>query len=216
MKAIFGLALALMTASANAAVIFEADFTQNVGIDHTTTGNVLESSPQSGANFTIGYTGTPASDTTRNFFETDGDSLISSDFGGDHFMFTDIIDVSGWNEVDIDILADFVGIDSFNNSPTEFIEYYYTLDAGAEMQFFFFTDDPNGTDLNGSTTVDVTGISNLVVGLNANVNGAGDGFDMTSLTVDGTVPAVTIPEPNTAALILLSGLLGGALRSRLG
>lgn len=192
-----------------ASVIYQADFSQIVSIDHTSTGNALEPSPQFGANFSIGYPSPPSSDTTRNFFETDGGSLISSDFGGAHFMKSFDIDVSGWDEITIDILADFVGTDSFNNSPTEFIEYFFTQDNGAENPFFHFTDDPNGPNLNASTTVDVTAVSTLAVGLNAWVDGAGDGFDMTSLVVEGTIAA--IPEPSALALVGL-GALGTLVR----
>jgi hypothetical protein len=215
MRIFVSLALVFLASYATAApLLYEADFSQVVSIDHTNDGsNPIESSPQAGANFTIGYTGSPASDTTRNFFETDGDSLISSDFGGDHFMRSASIDVRDWNEVVIDILADFVGVDSFNNSPQEFIEYIFALDGGAENQFFFFTDDPNGSDLNASTIVDVTGVSALTVGLNANVNGAGDGFDMTSLIVKGTNAVGAAPVPSTLALFLLGAFMG-VLRAR--
>ena len=191
-------------ASAQADILYQADFSQFVQIDHDTVGNVLEPSGQVGANFTIGYPTTPSSDTTRNFFETTGASLISSDFGGDHWFLSDTIDVSGWNEVDIDILCDFVGTDSFNNSPTEYIEYVYTLDGGGAQQFFYFTDDPNGSNLNASTTVDVTGFSTMTLGINANADGAGDGWELTSGIVDGTVP---VPEPASLALVAFGALV---------
>jgi len=204
------LAATALTGAASAVTLYDADFATSVSIDHTSNGNALEPSPQAGGNFSIATPAPPASDTTRNFFETTGTSLISSDFGGDHFMDSVTIDVSAWNEVSVDVLGDFVGSDSFNNSPTEFIEYVYTLDGGADQQFFFFTDDPNGPDLNASTLVDVTGISDLTVGINANANGAGDGFEITSYTVEGTV---LVPEPASLAL-LAAGLGVAGLRRR--
>jgi len=203
------IALAGAAVAANASVIYDADFSQFVGIDHTSNGNALEASGQQGANFTIGYPSNPSSDTTRNFFETTGTSLISSDFGGDHFMFTDDIDVSGWNEISIDMLADFVGSASFNNSPTEFISYSYSLDGGSQQEFFSFTDDPNGPDLNASTVVDVSSASSLVVRIDANANGAGDGWELTQLEVNGTV---AVPAPGSVALVGLAGLAAAGRR----
>lgn len=203
--------LALSAAVANASVIYDADFvSQNVSIDHDTGGNSLETSPQAGANFEIGYPSPPSSDTTRNYLETDGGNLDSSDFGGDHYFQTDIIDVSGWNEVEIDIICNFVGSDSFNNSPTEFIQYVYTLDGGSDQQFFYFTDDPNGSDLNASETVDVTNVLELVVRINANANGSGDGWSLSSAKVTGTV----VPEPATMVLLGLGGVAALIRRRR--
>lgn len=194
----------LITGPATANLLYDADFGPFVSIDHTTTGNALESSPRNGANFTLSYPSPPSSDTTRNFFETTGTTLISSDFGGDHRFESFDIDVSAWDEVSVDVLGDFVGTDSFNNSPTEFIQYFYTLDAGPDTQFFFFTDNPNGPDLNASTLIDVTGIDTLTVGINANANGSGDGFEISSYTVTGTIE---VPEPASLALLGLGGLL---------
>ena len=208
MKKLAILAALAVAAAAQAAPLYSADFSQIVVIDHTSNGNALESSPQAGANFIIGYPSNPASDTSLNFFQTDGDSLISSDFGGDHFMISDSIDVSGWDEVSVDFLADFVGTDSFNNSPTEYIQYFFTLDGGSQQQFYYFTGTPNASNLNASTLVDVTGISSMTIGLNANVNGGGDGFDLTSATVTGTI---AVPEPTSPVLTVLAGL---AIRRR--
>lgn len=205
MKTVMTVAAVAALTGAASAQLYTADFSSGLSIDHTSNGNAIESSPQSGSNnFIIGYPTVPSSDTTRNFFETTGSSLISSDFGGDHFMLTDSIDVSGWNEVSIDMLADFVGTDSFNNSPTEFISYSYVLDGGSPVEFFSFTDDPNGPDLNAFELVDVTGINSLEIRIDANANGSGDGWELTQLVVEGTV----VPAPGAIALAGLAGFAG--------
>ena len=164
-------------------LFYRADFSQKTSIDHETPGNPLEPSPQAGANFQIGYPLPPASDSTRNYLETTGDSLISSDFGGEHFFFTDSIDVSTADSVTVGIVNAFVGTNSFNDVGSEFIRYVYGLDSGPLQQFFSWTGAPNGPDLDASTTIDTSGASSLVVGVIANVDGEGDGWEMSSVTV---------------------------------
>lgn len=207
MKTFAALIVAAAVAGASATSLYEIDFSQSVSIDHTTNGNPLEASPQLGANFEIGYSGAPASDTTRNFFETQGNALISSDFGGDHYFLTNVIDVSGWNEVSIDILNQVVGDDPFNNAASEFIRYTFSLDGGAAQTFFLYNSGAGNPPLNASTLVDVTGISSMTVRIDANVNGAGDGWELTQANVTGTI----VPEPASALLIALGAL---AIRRR--
>ncbi|MEL6329591.1 MAG: hypothetical protein AAFR38_08010 [Planctomycetota bacterium] len=208
MKTMIATLATVAGSAAGQVTLYSADFSQIVSIDHTTTGNALESSPQNGANFTLSYPSTPASDTTRNFFETTGNSLISSDFGGAHRFESFDIDVSNFNSVDVDFLADFVGTASFNNSPTEFFQYFFTLDNGADQELFFFTDDPNGPNLNFNGSIDVSGASTLTIGINANANGAGDGFELTSAIVSGT----PIPAPGVAAIAGVAGLAAARRR----
>lgn len=208
MRLLLSAALLLGASAAHASTIYQADFSAVNLIDHTSTGNAVEPSPQAASNFTFGYTGTPSSDSTLNFFGTDGDSLISSDFGTEHFMITSVIDVSALGIVDISITNAFLGVDSFNNSPSEFIEYYYSLDGGLSTTFFSFTDDPNGPDLNALERVDVSSASDLVIGVTANVNGAGDGWDMTELSVS------TVPLPAGLPLLLGAGAALGLVRAR--
>jgi len=198
-------ALSICAGASGTTTLYDADFSvDGVGFDHDSASNALEPSPQFGPNFELSYSGSPSTDSTLNFFITGGGTLTSSDFGGDHRFESFAIDVTLFNEVEVDFVNDFVGADSFNNSPTEFIEYFYVLDGGAEQQFFFFTDDPNGPNLNASTLVDVSGASSLIVGLNANANGSGDGFDLSSVTVVGT----PIPAPGAVALFGVAGLAG--------
>ena len=202
-------AAAGLTAAANADVVYDADFSvSGIGWEHTTS-SPAPAAPASvsGPNYTLSYDATPATDTSLNYFETAGGVLESSDWGGDHSFESFDIDVSSFDEVSVDFINDYLGSDSFNAS-TEFIEYFFTLDNGSEQQFFFFTGTPNGSNLNASTTIDVSGASTLTVGLNANVNGGGDGFTLSAVTVTGT----PVPAPGAFALLGLGGLCAARRR----
>ena len=213
MKNLLIAALVAMSTSAHAVTVYTADFTGTAGFEHSSS-NAPAAGPQTLDinNFTIGYENTPATDGSRNFFETTGTSLISSDFGGDHFFRTAEIDVSGFTSATIDIVNGFVGTDSFNAS-SEFIEYGYSLDGGSEQSFFRFDTTPNASDLNATTGIDVSSANVLVVAISATVNGAGDGWELSSLTVDAT-GASTIPLPATLPLMVMGLAAFGVLRAR--
>jgi len=211
MKFVCAIAAAAGIASAaNADVLYDADFSTNgIGFTHTTSSPLgAASGSVNGSNFTLSYANSPSTDSSGNYFLTNNGVLESADFGGDHAFESFDIDVTSFDEVTIDFLNEFLGTDSFNNSPTEFIEYYYTLDGGSQQQFYYFTDDPNGVDLNSSLVLDVSAASTLRVGLNANVNGGGDGFALSSATVTGS----PVPAPGSAALLAAAGILAARRR----
>ncbi len=145
--------------------------------------------PQSdgATNFTLSYQVTPTTDGSTNWFDTSsGNGLSSSDWGGEARMETVIIDVSGADEVRIDGVGSTVGTSVFNNLPTEYFEWFYILDSDPEQNFGFTTSDGS---LDASQTVDVTGVDDLIVGFNFNINGGGDGFEDMDITVEQTVTA---------------------------
>lgn len=212
MKITCAIALAAgFAAAANADIVYNADFSvSGIGWTHTSSSPLPGSSgTMAGPNYSLYFANSPSTDGSSNYFLTSGGVLESSDFGGDHGFVSADIDVSSFDEVTIDIINDFLGTDSFNNGGTEFIEYYYTLDGGSKQSFYYFTDDPNGPDLNAILAdLDVSGASTLTVGFDANVNGGGDGFTLSSVTVTGT----PVPAPGTVALLGLGGFCAARRR----
>jgi hypothetical protein len=211
----FIVALGLAAASTGRAQtqLYSADFANNVIFEHTTTTPPL-AGPQSltggvaGSEWTISYTTTPGTDTTSNFFGTDGDSLVTGDWGGEAFFNTQTIDVSGWNEISIATVAQVTGGDPVNGAG-EYIQWSYTLDSGTPVTGTLFdVNHPNdplpvGFDLSENwASIDTSTASSLVINLGFNINGTGDGFDASSVVVNGIT---AIPEPSTFALV---GILG--------
>jgi len=191
-------AVAGFAAAANAQ-LYTADWSVAGGFTHDSS-NAPAAGPQSfnGANYTLSYDNTPSTDGSENFFRSTGVLLESSDFGGDHSFETFSIDISAITSVDINVLGATVGSGVFNNTGVEFFEWFYTLAGGSE-QVFLSTDADGSLDAS-VIGLDVTGASTLTVGFNANINGGGDGFEITSVVIDG------IPTPGAVALSGLAGL----------
>gem|GEM_PF-1543576 len=166
--------------------LYEADFSvDGQGSTHDSSGaDELEASPIQGANWSIFWDVDPATDGSTNRFITEGGLLISDDWGGEAFFETEEIDVSGLSTVNILALASTRGSAVFN-AAAEGFHWYYVLDG-------IQTDGPRLTtdgSLDFDESVDVSGASNLKVGFSFNVNGAGDGFDISSITVNDGVPS---------------------------
>lgn len=190
------LAACLTAGAAQAETVYDADFsTPGIGSTHTSGGDPLESSPIAGPNWTMSWPSPPASDTTTNSFITQGNTVFIDDWGGDGVLTSDAIDVSSYDLVDIAGVAATHGNDVFNNTSTEYFDWFYSIDAGSQVNQLFTND---GSLDHTFSNVDVSGASSLVVGFSFNVNGAGDGVDVSSLTVSGQPTA--IPEPATAVL----------------
>jgi len=203
MRIVLAIAAAAGTAgSASAGIdVYAADFSvDGVGLTHDND-NPPPAAPQSfaGPNFTLSYDSTPSTDSTTNSFITAGGALQSRDFGGGHRFESDAIDVSAFPSVDLSLVGDTVGSSVFNNTPTEFFEIFFTLDGGADQVLFSTASDGS---LDFADSIDTTGASLLTVGFNTNVNGSGDGFDITSVSVEA------IPTPGAIALMGLAGLTG--------
>ncbi|WP_436715433.1 hypothetical protein U8335_23445 [Roseiconus lacunae] len=169
------------------------DLTGNVLAVDEFTPNNLETSPQVGANFSLSYPNVPASDSTRNFVETDPNAgingmLESEDFGGEHELRSDPIDVSGATIVDIEWIAGTVGLNSFGDSG-EFFEWFYEFDNNGRVTQQTTADGSLNLLLDDIPT---GGASSLVVGVRANVEGEGTGFDLESITVHDNVAGVAL------------------------
>lgn len=150
--------------------------------------------------------GVLATDTTSNTAEFSSSGFTSSDWGGEGTFTSNVIDVSGWNSVNIE--ATFSG--SFNVS-SEFSNFFYQIDAnpvqvfGAGAEDVVYSVEPANV-----LALNVTGASNLVVGFTFNHNGSSDSFDVESYTVTG---ATAVPEASaTFAVLGVFGLV--ALRRR--
>lgn len=192
------IAVAGVASAASAANLFDADFSGTGGFTHTTA-SAPAPGPQSLTlnNFSIYYDSTPATDTTDNYFRLQGGVLASSDFGGEHGMTSGLLDVSTLNLVNFSLTGNTVGASVFNNAGVEFFQGWYSLDGAPATAIGFTTADGS---LDFATDIDVSAASTLEVGFLANVNGAGDGFDISSVVVT--------PTPGTAALFAAAGIVG--------
>jgi len=182
---------------------YRADFSvDGQGSTHDTAGDAIESSPVVGANWVIRWDADPGSDGSINSFITSGGKLVSSDWGGRAIFETNAIDVSGVNSVTISALADTVGAAVFN-SGSEGFTWFYIRDGGARISQLPVTADGS---LDYTEVIDVTSASSLVVGFEFEINGADDGFEISSLSVDDVDPvALSITLPDRLAETDLNG-----------
>ncbi|MDA8968483.1 PEP-CTERM sorting domain-containing protein [bacterium] len=195
----------------NAAIsIYSADFSvDGQGSTHDTSGSdPIDASPISGANWTLSFP-VPSSDGSTNEFITTGGVMRVQDWGGDGTVTSLGITIADTGLVQIIGGALSIGDDSFNSS-TEGITWFYSINSAAPVEVVvneasLANGNVNaGTDV-GHTFVDVavTAGDTLEVGFTVNVNGLGDGVEVSSLSV------TAVPEPSTALLgsLALLGLL---------
>lgn len=178
-------------------LIYDAAFTATeIGFTHTTSSPPV-AGPQSvsGPNYSFGYAVAPQTDTTSNFMITSGGQFSTRDFGGEAFLRSSSIDVSGLSLVDITGNGVTVGTAVFNSTEEDF-NWFYSLDGGIDVAFGLTSSDGSLDAIFSS--LDVTGSSALTVGFRYNINGAGDGFDVTSLNVSA------VPEPKFVAPFVLA------------
>ena len=192
------LSVLLLCVGMQAQVIYNADFsTEGDGVPDHTMSNPPASAPAvfSGGtapnNWTVGYTSTPGTDGSANEFSVNSGVLRVQDFGGTGTFASAVIDVSGVATLDITALGEVIGSD-VQNGGSEFFEYYYSIDGGAPV-----TTPKNvnnaGDDLNYAVVgLDVSSASTLVVGFSCNVNGGGDGYEISSFLVNATLLPVNL------------------------
>lgn len=182
--------------SSHGSLIYDAAFTTaEIGFTHTTS-SPPAAGPQSvsGPNYSFGYSTTPLTDTTSNFMITSGGEFSTIDFGGEAFLRSSSIDVSAFSLVDISGVGATVGSAVFNVASEDF-NWFYSLDGGSEVAFGLTSADGSLDAM--SSSLNVAGSSALTVGFRYNINGSGDGFDVTSLSVSA------VPEPKFVAPFVL-------------
>lgn len=205
-----------LESSLSASLLYEADFTGSVGFEHSDS-STPAAGPQSisGSNFTLSYQVTPSTDGTLNFFRTNGTVLESQDFGGAHTFEGVAIDISGIDVVDIEWVGGTSGSEPFN-AASEFFEWFYRLGMDSPVGEQTKAEGELNYTVSG---LDVSAYSELWVGVRARVDGAGDGFDLNSITVTGSVSSESpVPEPGAAVLCLVAmsclAVSGGVKRAR--
>lgn len=198
----------LASASVSTAALYSMDFsTPDQGSTHDTGGDAIEASPIAGTNWTLTHS-TPSSDSTTNEFITVAGSLMRvQDWGGDGTVTSSIINIVANGIVEITGTGLSIGGDSFNTVGTEGITWFYSINGGTTSTYLGETELGGpvaaGTDVGNSfSSVAVTSGDTLLVGFTVNVNGAGDGVEISALDVEFT----PVPEPSSSALLGLGGL----------
>lgn len=189
--------IGLVGTSLSNAALYTSDFSvDGIGFVHTTASPPASSGTASGSNWTISFSTTPLTDTTTNSFITSDGSLTAEDWGGPGRFETNLIDVSAVSSVDIIGL----GSGSFNTSPAEFFEWFYSIDGATPVTASKGTASGSNESFDHTFSgVDVSAGSTLLVGFTFSHNGATDGFNVSSVTV--------IPEPSTTLLGALGALV---------
>ena len=193
-------ALCTTISSAQADIIYTADFTGSQGVSHNT-GSPAPSGPRTipGPNWALSYNSTPSTDSTTNFARAAGSKFETEDWGGEAQVISEAIDVSLATEATITWDGQTVGSSVFNNTGGgERFEWFYVLDGSRVTQ----TTTSDGSLDRVIAGIDTSSASVLEVGFLWNVNGAGDGFDIFELSVDAEI----IPEPTS--ILMLSIALG--------
>ena len=155
----------------------------NAEFEHSSS-NPPAAAPQEacGSNFLLSYATNPATDGGGNYFGTlSGSGLSSTDWGGEASFQTFIVDVSTVTSVDVQTFGNTLG--TAFNAGSEYLEWWYTLDGGAQTPINTYNSGYSGSLANGPLTVDVTGVNEIVVGFTFDINGGGDGFEDMDVTI---------------------------------
>lgn len=180
------IAILATSASLPGVTLYEMIVTSDVVFTHDSNGvNDPTPIPDAGS-ATIGSVGSfswgnLATDTTPNTATFSGTSFTAGDWGGQGTFTSTTIDVSLSTSATITA----TGSSTFNSPPTEFFNFFYSLDGGASITF-----------ASGPEIVDVSAADELLVGFDFNHNGSSDNVNVSALSVDADV----IPEPSSVIL----------------
>jgi hypothetical protein len=206
-KTITTLAL-IASASLCSAALYSIDFSVAAqGATHSGSGTFAAGSA-TGTNWTLDWPGVPT-DGTTNEFVTVGGLMRVQDWGANGTVTSDSIAVTSDGTVDITGAALSIGGDSFNSVGSEGITWFYSVNGGAAVTHYLGETELGGTQVDAGTDlghsfsgIAVSSGDTLEVGFTVNVNGSGDGAEISSLVVELT----PIPEPSSIALLGLGGL----------
>jgi len=215
MKKLFIILVTVSFATSSAhvsAALYNMDFSiAGQGSTHDNTGSdPLEPSPVSGENWTLSYDSLSSDGSTNEFITVAGNLMRVQDWGGVGTVTSDVILIPSNGTVDITGSGLSIGSDTFNAVGTEGITWFYSLNGGSTIETFLGEVELGGpvaagTDVGYSFNhISVVAGDALKIGFSVNVNGTGDGVEISAMDV-GFAPA-SVPEPTSSVLFSLAGL----------
>jgi len=191
------------------AALYSMDFSiPGQGATHDTGADVIEPSPITGSNWTLTYGAVTSDTTTNEFITTAGNLMRVQDWGGTGTITSQLIPIVGKGTVDITGRGLSIGADAFNTVGTEGITWFYSINGGSAVEVYLGETElggpvASGTDVGYSfSNIAVIDGDSLAIGFTVNVNGTGDGVEISAMTVDFT----SVPEPSTSLLLSLAGI----------
>lgn len=199
------------------AALYSMDFSvPGQGSTHDSVADAIEPSPIAGANWTLTHD-SPSSDTTTNEFITVAGSLMRvQDWGGTGTITSNVINIAANGTVDITGEGLSIGSDAFNSVGTEGITWFYSINGGSTVEMYLGEAELGGPVAAGTNVgysfndVSVSTGDTLEIGFTVNVNGTGDGIEISAMDVEFT----PVPEPTSAILLSLAGLTSLLRRKR--
>lgn len=204
------LALCILVTNASAVLVYDADFSiAGQGATHSGSGTFAAGSA-AGQNWELTWPSVATDGSLNEFQAVAGNLMRVQDWGGDGTLTSDNINIASSGTIDIIGVGLSIGGDSFNTVGTEGITWFYTLNGNTTDIFLGETQlggpVASGTDVGNTFAGVPVSIGDVLnVGFTVNVNGGGDGVEISSLSVDFT----PIPEPSAFLFgTLICGVLG--------
>ncbi|MDG1810003.1 MAG: PEP-CTERM sorting domain-containing protein [Pirellulaceae bacterium] len=198
---------------ARASIVESLDFSgSNDGVTHTTFDGFSSSSPYNSVTGDWVLTwdsGTVSTDTTLNQFTTLlGGFMRVQDWGGAGTLQSSTPWVATESGVlNIAGVASTIGGSNVFNSAGEGLTWFYSINSGANTNQFLNND---GSLDHTFENVFVSAGDSVIYGFTVNVEGEGDGAQISSMTLDFR----TIPEPTTLPIVVGALFMTGLRRKR--
>jgi hypothetical protein len=191
---LIGILMIWTAGGVHAGNIYSADFSiADQGCKHTTETGFSAASPVDGENWTLTYDSTSvSSDTTLNEFITVDGKMRVQDWGGVGTLTSDIITITQGGTVNVSGIALSIGGADPFNAGDEGITWFYQINSNPAVTYTITEASATGTEVgHGFSDIAVTLNDQLIVGFAVDVDGGGDGVEISSLTVDGTAAGAT-------------------------